>query len=111
MLRVALDRSVLMSNGIALPPGAEVPEGEFTADRIEALLRKGFLVDGDAPEIEEQEGRGLDVTPSKWSLNPADLEGKDLDELNVMVLERDETVDPFETVEEAVAWLSQDFEV
>lgn len=45
---------------------------------------------------------------SKWVLDPALLEGKTIDELNVMIVERDPKVEPFATAEEAVAWLSQD---
>lgn len=46
---------------------------------------------------------------SIWNLDPEQLKGKSLDELNVMILERDDTIDPFDTLEEAVAQLSQDF--
>lgn len=45
----------------------------------------------------------------KWNLDPTALAGKPLDELNVMILERDDTAAIFETVEEAVAHLSSDF--
>jgi hypothetical protein len=46
---------------------------------------------------------------SIWNLDPAELSGKDIDDLNVMILERDDSIDPFETTEEAVAFLSKDF--
>lgn len=46
---------------------------------------------------------------SKWVLNPATLEGKSLDELNVMVAERDKSIDPLTSIENAVSLLSQDF--
>lgn len=45
---------------------------------------------------------------SKWTLDPELLKGKTIDELNVMVAERDATLSGFATAEEAVAWLSQD---
>ena len=46
---------------------------------------------------------------SRWDLDPDGLRGMTLDQLNVMILERDDSVEPQETVEEAVEWLSQDF--
>jgi hypothetical protein len=46
-----------------------------------------------------------------WNLDPASLADKDIHELNVMVAERSNNEVPaFETTEEAVAWLSQDFQ-
>lgn len=47
--------------------------------------------------------------PSPWTIDPSTLEGKDVDELNVMILERDPEQETMETVEEAVAFLSQDY--
>ena len=46
---------------------------------------------------------------SIWDLNPDDLADKDLDDLNAMVLERDQDLPLFETPEEAIAQLSKDF--
>jgi|GEM_PF-3269456 len=46
---------------------------------------------------------------SPWNLDAETLQGKDVDELNVMILERDENGPEFETKEEAMAFLSQDF--
>lgn len=47
-----------------------------------------------------------------WTFNPDILTGKDVIELNVMIAERTVAPNPvqeFETPEEAVAWLSQDY--
>lgn len=56
------------------------------------------------PEVKQ------DATP--WTLDPSTLEGKDLDELLVMIAERDEDfeVEAIESVSEAIEFLSQDFE-
>ena len=56
------------------------------------------------PEID---GAGSEVGP--WIFNPADLQGKPLEELNVLIAARDDKVEPFGTVEEAIAYLSQNF--
>lgn len=53
------------------------------------------------------DGAGSPV--SKWIFDPATLEGKPLEELNVLIKENGPDVEPFETIEEALAWLSQDF--
>ena len=55
----------------------------------------------------EIDGAGSQVGP--WIFNPADLQGKPLEELNVLIAARDDTVEPFGTVEEAIAYLSQNF--
>ncbi len=46
---------------------------------------------------------------SLWDLDPDGIRGSSLDSLTVMVSERARTVDPFETTEEAIAQLSQDY--
>lgn len=48
--------------------------------------------------------------PSPWTIDPATIEGMDLDQLNVMVKERDESVSLFADEEEARAFLSQDYD-
>ncbi len=53
------------------------------------------------------DGAGSQVGP--WIFNPADLVDKPLEELNVLIAERDPNVDAFTTVEEAIAYLSQNF--
>lgn len=51
----------------------------------------------------------VDLSKRLWDLDPDGLKGKSLEELNVMVAERDPEIPALDTVEEAVAWLSQDF--
>lgn len=50
-----------------------------------------------------------------WTVDPSTLTGKDVAELNVMIAERTNPTaagkaEQFETPEEAIAWLSQDYE-
>jgi len=47
---------------------------------------------------------------TKWNFDPALLAGKEIDQLNVMIQERDPSVHPFDTVEEAIAFLSSEFQ-
>lgn len=44
-----------------------------------------------------------------WSFNPKDLKALPLEVLNQRILEIDHTIEPFQTKEEAIAQLSQDF--
>jgi hypothetical protein len=46
---------------------------------------------------------------SKWDVDPATLEGKTIEQLNVMVAERDPSIQAFPTAPEAAAFLCQDF--
>ena len=55
----------------------------------------------------EVDGAGSPKSP--WIFDPAELAGKPLDELNVIIKERDTAVEPFATVEEAIAFLSQNY--
>lgn len=49
------------------------------------------------------------VDASKWVVDPASISSHTLDQLNAMVKDRDAKVDAFEDVNEARAFLSQDF--
>lgn len=74
---------------------------------------------GRAPGQSTPGGLSQTVTPfspppqpgglSIWNLDPATLHGKDLGQLNVMVLERDPSVPPFNTIQEAISFLCRDF--
>lgn len=43
-----------------------------------------------------------------WTLKPADINDKSLEELNAMIIERDANIPAFDDKAEAIAWLSQD---
>jgi hypothetical protein len=47
---------------------------------------------------------------SKWNINPVDLVGKTLVELNIMILEKDPDADAFGDLNEALEYLSKDYE-
>lgn len=48
---------------------------------------------------------------SKFIFDPATLQDKSVEELNVLIKQCDETIDPMDTAAEAIALLSQDFVV
>lgn len=90
----------------ALPPGVSAPvaletELDLTPEGIaKAKGEKPIEID-DEPEPA--------VAHGIWSLDPDGLRRMHVEELNVMIQERDSGVDPFDTSKEAAAWLSQDF--
>lgn len=47
---------------------------------------------------------------SPWDADPATLQDKSLEALNVMIQEIDASVEPFNDENAAIAWLSQDFD-
>lgn len=66
-------------------------------------VSQGKVASGD-----EAKGEKL-VSPGKWNLDPSALLDKDLDTLNLMILDIDGSTEPLETVEEAIAFLSMDW--
>lgn len=105
-------------------PGGEVP-ASLSAAEATRLLDLGVIV-AYSPEVASQaqppdsgQHRPPGTVPasqakgsrkSKWDLDPDALRGLSVDQLNVMIRERDENfVVPFETVEECVAHLCADF--
>lgn len=105
--------------------GDRIEDSDIPRDRAEHLCNRGFIeivcataepvvkksrskkAEKDKAEDDKSGGRTGLVTPSQWTFKPADLAGKTLDELNAMIVERTQEVEPFTTVEEAVAFLSQ----
>ena len=134
MLRVKRGGSV-PHRGRVYKEGEELPEDELRPKQKAELLRKGGYAEvvdvaeaaptlppgvadlspGKKPtELAKQikgtpEPAAATATPT-WNLDPAQLEGKSLDELNVMISERDPKIPELNDRDEAVAWLTQDFE-
>ncbi len=112
--RVTKNHGCLAPGGARYKSLSEIDQADFTPARIQSLITAGYLESFEpnarpAPAPAPQGRTGL-VSPSVWVLDPADLQDKSLDELNVMILERDDELEQFETVEEARAWLTQDYE-
>lgn len=91
----------------------------YDPETFKDYIKTGFVVAYKEDVSEEDEtARLLDsvddvhTSPrrtSKWNLDPMTLVHKSLSELNVMIAERDPSVEPFDTPGEASAYLSQDF--
>jgi hypothetical protein len=100
--------------GSVLGPGDPLPDNTPKKTLDDCKLR-GFIesVSGKkaSPKKSPTVNRGQFRPVSKWDINPVDLVGKDLTDLNIMILEKDPDFDPFTDMDAAVAFLSKDFEV
>lgn len=105
---VPADRCVRLDDGTYLAGPAEVPDGALCEKTLEGFVRNGSVRRG----VVGASGARVERPPrpvSKWAINPLALEQRPLEELNVMVRERDPSIPPFKTREEAIAKLSSDF--
>lgn len=109
-----------VKSGFLLPQGSEIQPGELPP----GVVDPGPLSSSDKarvtttgrqePSVQIQTSpspRRVEAKsdPSPWTIDPASLKNKDLDQLNAMVQERDSEVPAFETEQEALAHLTQDF--
>jgi len=91
-----LDRE-LIEEAVGAKPAASKPKKEAPKKEVPK------------PEINPEWVKSLKPI-SKWALNPVDLIGKNLTELNIMILEKDSEMDPFDDMDAAIEYLSRDFE-
>ena len=135
--KVAPKSTVVMPNNSTMRKAGEiVSSDEFSPSTLDDLIQSGYLIRVKEDVDPQALAPGVDVKPiarhdkehgkpdkpikvrkadkprppkSPWVLNPDDLpEG--IDELNGMILERDDTLELCETVDEAKAFLSKDYE-
>lgn len=125
-----LDENVLVGGNVILKYStlpSNVPE-----ERIKDLLKRGLikkitLKEAKTLDTENQETKRIldeakkeKLKPDKnkkrrlnrvgrWNINPRTLVGKTLDQLNIMIAERDPKVGRYETIPEAVGQLTKDF--
>jgi len=103
-------------SGVLFKPGDRLTKKARAS--LSAKILQNYLSDG---TLVSSKGTALDTpfkvppkitkldTIGRWDVNPINLSGMQLQQLNIMVLERDPTMTPFETIEEAAAQLSKDF--
>lgn len=110
--RTTKDRGCQSPSAVVYGPGEKIDSGEFDQDYLDRLVEKGFLetYNPDTPPPPAPAGRTGRIIPSIWVTDPVGILGLSVDQLNIMILERDGSIEPFETAEEAAAWLCQDYE-
>lgn len=91
-----------------LLPGQHVLHSALGDARAEKLLKLKYIkvVDEVQPEVVVEEPQVEVYGPFRYS--PEQLEEKTLEQLNTMIAEIDDSIDPYETREEAVAQLGAD---
>jgi hypothetical protein len=96
-------------------PGDIIPPGALTQDDLDSLLENNLIREV-TRRLTTKERESLRVKRVQrggiWSLNPETLEGKDLDELLLIVLERDPNfdTDTLKTEEAAIKQLTRDWQ-
>lgn len=117
-----------------LTPGEEVTEEMLSSKAIKKLLEKGQIrvkggeVEADPEKIETLKAHDVDLDKGQkvkveqgkpidkhqkpvglWNVDPAILESKSLEALNVMIAERDPKLEAFSNRDEAVKRLTSDY--
>ena len=110
-------------------PGDVIPEGLLPKAAVADMLNNGFIekvgskdklylhdegvenppgAKKDLGLSEDGKPKAVKVKP-RWDMDPKALKRKSLDELNIMIADKDAKVEPFETRSEAIGFLTQDF--
>lgn len=98
--------------------GTVIKEHHGLAADLEKMIEKGAVKVVSRKAVTEEAvitAEDQSTKPWNWSFDKADLEGKTLDQLNMMALDHcekhgREPIDPFEDVEEAIAYMTMDVE-
>ena len=106
----------VMISGTCYQAGEMLPS-DLPQDRLEDCLKRGLIeecgnviVPKKVKSKPNPEWTKRLKPVSKWNLNPADLCGKTLKQLNIMILNIDRDAEPFSSMEEALAALTKDYE-
>jgi hypothetical protein len=103
----------IIVNGAIYNAGMELPNN-IPSEICEDYLQRELIVESataqkKTPYINPEWRKRLKPI-SKWNINPADLIGKTLMQLNIMILEKDESLEPFDSMDDAIEYLSKDYE-
>lgn len=107
-LVVGPEGSLVSSMHGLIRPGESV-DGKLTEFELAQAQRNGTVISRDAPARPKQGTEAQPPRGGKWNQDPEKLKSLDIKQLNLRVQEIDPTAPQFETVEEAIAQLSQNF--
>jgi len=107
----------VLIGGAPLGPGTDLPPDTAKKVILDCLARELIEVVGNPKAAvvsqtpaQKAEWRKRLRPISKWKINPVDLIGKTLVELNIMILEKDPDAEPFAEFNHALEYLSKDYE-
>lgn len=111
-LGAVLIGGTVLGPGEAVSPDADKKSIKDCLDRelIEEVGTTKSMSSEKQVETAKKEWRRRLRPVSKWNINPVDLVGKTLVELNIMILEKDPDADAFGDFNEALEYLSKDYE-
>jgi len=99
------DANLLVENA----PGVQTPTPlKSSEDEKDQVRTNAVKVESGITKIETLPEKKVQQVKTLWNFDPKRIAKKGVDELNVMILERDDKVVPFETKEEALAFMTQD---
>lgn len=110
----ASDMQTLQANCRIFRSGKWIKPGDFFEADPSDVGVLGLIEEGKATPLEEAiptstaPAQGA-KTKTPWIHDPEDLKDYDLDTLNATIHDSDSSVEPYETLEEAIAHLSMDF--
>lgn len=103
-----------LGKGVIVEPKHLIPAEALKKGGREALLAAGFAVEMEAAVPAAAPPKPpVDPGVHLWRYRPEDLKGKNLEQLNMLIVNHVEKhklakVAPFTNLEEATAWLGQD---
>lgn len=94
-------------------PGRKIKDGLLTDQELARLLKKGAIQEYSSPKPVEPPKNQEATDPALWAYPAESLAGKPLETLNMMIQEHVKkfglaSVEPMETLEEAMHWLGKD---
>lgn len=103
--------------GGVIAPGHRIPDGLIDPKDVPHLIECGSVQEFEpAPETGKEKNPNVSGKASTaiWNFNPADLESLDLDSLNITIMDHAQRkgialVEPFDSKEEAIAFMSAEF--
>lgn len=110
-----IGNGILRTSAGDITEGQKIPAGCLGSDEIEHLLAEN-LISGDKPVTAvapAPEAPAKPEFPTGWNWDVNLLVGKTLEELNTLIADhaerlKEETPEPFDTIEEAAAYLTSE---
>lgn len=102
----------IMISGVSYKPGQKLSRksvSSLSPRRLKSHMDEGLIITTSrSPDNAPQSVQKIEPV-QKWTYDPRQLQGKTLQDLNLMVLAIEPTMTPFETIPEAAAQLTMNW--